>query len=243
MTDAPPSPPDSALVTGGTGAIGRVVVNRFLDSGYRVGVTYRSEPEWNALAAARSREAASGALVGVPADVTGDRSMREAVDRAAASLGGLRVLVHVAGGYAGGAPVESIEEDALRGMLELNLHSAFWAAKHVIPHAKRAGAGRLLFVSSRGSVVFYPGAAAYAAAKAGLNALVGTLGRELLASGVTANAVMPSMVDTPANRKEMPNADHASWVQPEEIAELLLFLASERASATSGALIPIYGRA
>ncbi|HEU5309915.1 MAG TPA: SDR family oxidoreductase, partial [Candidatus Eisenbacteria bacterium] len=78
---------------------------------------------------------------------------------------------------------------------------------------------------------------------AGLNALVGTLARELLASGVTANAVMPSMVDTPANRKEMPNADPASWVQPEEIAELLLYLASDRASATSGALIPIYGRA
>ena len=87
------------------------------------------------------------------------------------------------------------------------------------------------------------GGAAYAAAKAGLNALVGTLARELLASGATANAVMPSTVDTEANRREMPNADHASWVQPEEVAALLAFLASERASATSGALIPIYGRA
>jgi NAD(P)-dependent dehydrogenase (short-subunit alcohol dehydrogenase family) len=181
--------------------------------------------------------------VGVEADVVRDGSMRNAVDRIAGSLGGLRVLVHVAGGYAGGTPVESVEEDALRHMLELNLHAAFWAAKHVIPHAKRAGTGRLLFVSSRGSVVHYPGAAPYAAAKAGLNALVGTLARELLADGVTANAIMPSMVDTAANRKEMPNADPGSWVQPEEIAELLLFLASERASATSGALIPIYGRA
>jgi NAD(P)-dependent dehydrogenase (short-subunit alcohol dehydrogenase family) len=233
----------TALVTGGTGAIGRVVVGRFLDSGYRVGVTYRSESEWASLAAARSREAGSGALVGVAADVVRESSMREAVDRIARSLSGIRVLVHVAGGYAGGVPVESLEEDALRQMLELNLHSAFWAAKHVIPHAKRAGSGRLLFVSSRGSVVHDSGAAPYAAAKAGLNALVGTLARELLASGVTANAVMPSMVDTPANRKEMPNADPASWVQPGEIAELLLFLASERASATSGALIPIYGRA
>jgi NAD(P)-dependent dehydrogenase (short-subunit alcohol dehydrogenase family) len=234
---------DAALVTGGTGAIGRVVVGRLLDDGYRVGVTYRSESEWNALASARQREAEGGALVGVTADVTREDSVRDAVDRVSRSLGGIRVLVHVAGGYAGGVPVESLDADSVRHMMELNLYSAFWAAKHVIPHAKRAGSGRLLFVSSRGSIVHYPGAAPYAAAKAALNALVGTLARELLASGVTANAILPSMVDTEANRMEMPNADHASWVQPEEIAALLSFLASERASATSGALIPIYGRA
>lgn len=233
----------AALVTGGTGAIGRVVVGRFLEDGYRVGVTYRSESEWSALASARSREVEDGALVGVVADVTREDSMRDAVDQVARSLGGIRVLVHVAGGYAGGVRVESLEPDSVRHMVELNLYSAIWAAKHVIPHAKRAGAGRLLFVSSRGSIVHDAGAAPYAAAKAALNALVGTLARELLASGVTANAVLPSMVDTEANRKEMPNADHASWVQPGEIAALLSFLASERASATSGALIPIYGRA
>ena len=169
--------------------------------------------------------------------------MRDAVDRVVKTFGGLRVLVHVAGGYAGGKPVESIEASTVHQMLDLNLVSAFWAAKATIPHVKKASSGRLLFVSSRGSLIHYPGAAAYAAAKAGLNALVGTLARELLPSGVTANAILPSTVDTAANRKEMPNADHGSWVQPEEIAELLLFLASERASATSGALIPIYGRA
>jgi NAD(P)-dependent dehydrogenase (short-subunit alcohol dehydrogenase family) len=234
---------DTALVTGGTGAIGRAVVSRFLEDGYRVAVTYRNEAEWSALQASRPREAGAGALIGVPADITDEDSVRAAVERITGSLGGLRVLVHVAGGYAGGVPVESLEAGTVRHMMELNLYSAFWTAKHVIPHVKRAGKGRLLFVSSRGSVVHYPGGAAYAAAKAGLNALVGTLARELFASGATANAVMPSTVDTEANRREMPNADHASWVQPEEVAALLAFLASERASATSGALIPIYGRA
>jgi NAD(P)-dependent dehydrogenase (short-subunit alcohol dehydrogenase family) len=234
---------NTALVTGGTGAIGRAVVDRFLEDRYRVGVTYRNEAEWAGLAASRTSDRESGGLVGVAADVTDEGSMRGAVERIASSFGGIRVLVHVAGGYAGGTPVESLESASLRHMLELNLHSAFWAAKHTIPLVKRAGSGRLLFVSSRGSVTHDPGAAAYAAAKAGLNALVGTLARELKESGVTVNAVMPSMVDTEANRKEMPNADHASWVQPAEVAALLSFLASERASATSGALIPIYGRA
>src|SRR5687767_12581164 len=126
MNGGSPDRPATALVTGGTGAIGRVVVGRFLDSGYRVGVTYRSEPEWRNLAAARGPDATSGALVGVAADVVRESSMREAVDRIAGSLGGIRVLVHAAGGYAGGAPVESVEEDGLQHMLELNLHAAFW---------------------------------------------------------------------------------------------------------------------
>ena len=238
-----PTPQGAALVTGGTGAIGRAVTARFLAEGYRVAVTYRNEAEWTSLADERRREHEAGALLGVAADVTSEDAMRDAVDRVVKTYGGLRVLVHVAGGYAGGKPVESIEASTVRQMLDLNLVSAFWAAKAAIPHVKRAGSGRLLFVSSRGSLIHYPGAAAYAAAKAGLNALVGTLARELLASGVTANAILPSTVDTAANRKEMPNADHGSWVQPKEIAELLLVLASERASATSGALIPIYGRA
>lgn len=238
-----PTSQGAALVTGGTGAIGRAVTARFLTEGYRVAVTYRNEAEWTALADERSRERDAGSLLGVAADVTSEDDMRDAVDRVVKAFGGLRVLVHVAGGYAGGKPVESIEASTVRQMLDLNLVSAFWAAKAAIPHVKRTGSGRLLFVSSRGSLIHYPGAAAYAAAKAGLNALVGTLARELLASGVTANAILPSTVDTAANRREMPNADPGSWVPPKEIAELLLFLASERASATSGALIPIYGRA
>lgn len=238
-----PTPQGAALVTGGTGAIGRAVTARFLAEGYCVAVTYRNEAEWTALADERRREREAGDLLGLAADVTSEDALRDAVDRVVKTFGGLRVLVHVAGGYAGGKPVESIEASTVRQMLDLNLVSAFWAAKASIPHVKKTGSGRLLFVSSRGSLIHYPGAAAYAAAKAGLNALVGTLARELLPSGVTANAILPSTVDTAANRKEMPNADHGSWVQPEEIAELLLFLASERASATSGALIPIYGRA
>jgi NAD(P)-dependent dehydrogenase (short-subunit alcohol dehydrogenase family) len=234
---------DAAFVTGGTGALGRAVTGRFLGDGYRVAVTYRSPEEWKALEREYTGPVQDGALLGVDCDVTKNEAVGRAVAQAAERFGSLRVLVHLAGGYHGGQPVESAEEATVRGMIELNLFSAFWAAKHAIPHVKRGGAGRLLFVSSRGAVEYFPGASAYAAAKLGLHALVQTLAKELKTSGVTANAVLPSMIDTPANRAAMPDADFSAWVPPDAVAGLLAHLASRDAGFTSGALVPIYGRA
>jgi NAD(P)-dependent dehydrogenase (short-subunit alcohol dehydrogenase family) len=234
---------DAAFVTGGTGALGGAVTRRFLGDGYRVAVTYRSQEEWSALEKEHAGPVRDGALFGMECDVTQEEPVRRAVAAAAERFGSLRVLLHLAGGYRGGQPVETSEERTVRGMIELNLVSAFWSAKHVIPHAKRSGAGRLLFISSRGAVEYYPGASAYAAAKLGLHALVQTLAKELKKSGVTANAVLPSMIDTPANRASMPDADPSTWVSPDQVAGLLAFLASRDAEAVSGALVPIYGRA
>lgn len=234
---------NTALVTGGTGGLGRAVVARFLADGFKVSVPYRSETEWSALSKAHPEAVQSGALLGFVADVTEESAMADAATKAAAAMGGIRVLAHIAGGYRGGVNVENVEANDVRTMIDSNLTSAFWAAKHVIPHAKKSGAGRLLFVSSRGATVYYPGAAAYAAAKIGLHALVGTLAKELLTDGVTANAVLPSTIDTAATRAAMPKAKFENWVRPEQIAALLAFLASDAASAVSGALIPIYGRA
>ncbi len=233
----------SAFITGGTGALGRAVTERFLADGYRVAVTYRSEVEWERLKAQNPAAAGDGSLAGLRADVTHADSVREAVDAAVQRFGGLRVLIHLAGGYSGAKAVESVDESTVRGMIELNLLSAFWAARHTIPHLKRAKEGRLLFVSSRGALECFPGAAAYAAAKLGLHALVQTLARELRETGVTANAIVPSLIDTPPNRASMPDADFAKWVRPESIAALLAFLAGSEAASTSGALVPIYGRA
>lgn len=232
-----------ALITGGTGSIGSAVVSRFLSDGYGVAVTYRSAKEWERLRVDHADQAQRGTLVGIQADVTNHDSMQGAVRSAAEKLGGLRVLAHVAGGYEGGTPVEGLTEQSLRGMLELNLISAFWAAKHAIPFLKKSGAGRLIFVSSRGAVSAQPGAAPYAAAKLGLHALVSTLAVELRDAGITANAILPSMVDTPQNRAAMPRADHERWVRPEQIAALLAFLGSDASAAVTGALIPIYGEA
>jgi NAD(P)-dependent dehydrogenase (short-subunit alcohol dehydrogenase family) len=234
---------EAALVTGGTGALGRGVVARFLADGMAVAVTYFVEKEWTDLAAAEAEASRSGRLQGFRADLTDESAVHGSVEAAAKSLGGLRVLAHLAGGYSGGADVEQVDLKTVRQMIDTNLLTAMLVAKHVIPHAKRSGAGRLLFISSRGAIECYPGASAYAAAKAGLLALTVTLSKELKESGVTANAILPSVIDTPANRAGMPKADHSAWVQPAEIAGLLSYLASRGAQAVSGALIPIYGRA
>ncbi|HEU4725326.1 MAG TPA: SDR family NAD(P)-dependent oxidoreductase [Candidatus Eisenbacteria bacterium] len=233
----------AAWITGGTGALGSVVSRAFLGAGYRVAVTYRGAKEWDALAASEREAMAAGRLLGVATDVTDEESVRQSASTAHDAFGRLDVLVHVAGGYAGGASVEAIDARTVRGMIDTNLVSAFWAAKHVIPHAKRHGRGRLLFISSRGALETYPGASAYAAAKLGLHGLVQTLAKELKHDGVTANAVLPSIIDTAANRAAMPDGKFDDWVKPDAIAQLLLFLASEAAAATSGALVPIYGRA
>jgi NAD(P)-dependent dehydrogenase (short-subunit alcohol dehydrogenase family) len=231
----------AALITGGTGALGSVVARTFLAAGYRVAVTYRGATEWESLAASEPAARSGARLLGVETDVTDEESVRRAADSAVAAFGRLDVLVHVAGGYAGGTPVEAVDARTVRTMIDTNLVSAFWAAKHVVPHAKRRGRGRLLFISARSDRG--PPGAAYAAAKMGLHALVETLAKELKHDGVTANAVLPSIIDTAANRASMPNGAFDHWVKPDAVAQLLLFLASEAAAATSGALVPIYGRA
>lgn len=233
----------AAWITGGTGALGAVVTRNFLAAGYRVAVTYRGVKEWDALAASENEAVTAGRLLGVETDVTDEESVGQAAVAANGKFGRLDVLVHIAGGYAGGSSVEVVDARTVRAMIDTNLVSAFWAAKHAIPFAKRHGRGRLLFISSRGALETYPGAAAYAAAKLGLHALVQTLAKELKHEGVTANAVLPSVIDTAANRAAMSGGKFDDWVKPDAIAQLLLFLASEAAAATSGALVPIYGRA
>jgi NAD(P)-dependent dehydrogenase (short-subunit alcohol dehydrogenase family) len=232
----------AAFITGGTGAVGPAVVARLLEEGYRVAVSYRKAAEWEALARARERERREGRLEGFETDVTDEGSLERGLNAAAARFQGLSSLVHLAGGYTGGTPVRSVDAATVRGMIELNLLSSFWAAKHAIPHVARSGTGRLLFVSSRAAIEPQAGAAAYAASKAGLAALVGALARELKEEGVTVNAIAPSVIDTAANRAAMPKADFSRWVRPESIAALLAFLASDAASAITGTLIPIHGR-
>lgn len=229
------------LVTGGTGDLGRVVTGAFCRAGAKTTTTYIYEREVKALQQeTRTLRNRPGA---VKCDVTREGEVRRAVRGVVQKHGRLDVLACLVGGYLGGPPVAETSERDWDYMLDLNLKSAFLACKAAAPLMARQRSGRILCVSSRAGLRGEAGAAAYAAAKAGVLRLVETLAAELKEAGVTVNAVCPSILDTPANRRVMPDGEFSTWVKPEEVAEILLFLAGSKAKSVSGAAIPVYGRA
>jgi NAD(P)-dependent dehydrogenase (short-subunit alcohol dehydrogenase family) len=143
------------------------------------------------------------------------------------------------GGFSGGDPVGATSDAVFDRMIDLNLRSAFYLFREVLPEMLEAGRGRIIAVGSRVGEEPAANLSAYAASKAGLHALVKTVALEVSGSGVTVNAVLPGVIDTPANRKAMPRADNSKWVKPEAIAEAVIWLASGMASAVNGALIPV----
>jgi NAD(P)-dependent dehydrogenase (short-subunit alcohol dehydrogenase family) len=164
--------------------------------------------------------------------------------RAVASVTGeLAVVVHVVGAFAGGEPVAGTDDATWRGMMSINLDAAFYLARAAVPRLTAQRGGRLIMIGSRNAIVPAANLAAYNASKAGLVSLVQTIALEIAERGATANVVLPSVIDTGANRKAMPKADTSRWVKPAEIAALIVWLASDSAQAVNGAALPIYGRA
>lgn len=161
----------------------------------------------------------------------------------ALTLGLIDSLVHLVGGFAGGSPLAETTDQTWDNMMNLNARAAFCTFRAVLKPMKAAGCGRIVAVGSRMAVEPSPNFAAYAVSKAALVALVKNVAAEGKKFGVTANVVLPSTIDTPANRAAMPEADASRWVTAESIARLLVFLTSDAAADTSGAVIPIYGRA
>ena len=153
------------------------------------------------------------------------------------------MLLHLVGGFAGGQPVWETRDDTWQRMLDLNLNTAFYMVRAVLPHMVAAGRGRIVAVGSRTGVEPAANFGAYGVSKAALTALIRTIAAEVRQTGVTANLVLPSVIDTDANRAASPTADFSRWVRPESIAALLLWLASDAAADVNGAAIPIYGRA
>ncbi|MDB5423181.1 MAG: NAD-dependent oxidoreductase [Phenylobacterium sp.] len=174
-------------------------------------------------------------------DLTDPKAAAAAIDAAADRFGGLDALLNIAGGFSwetheGGA------WDTWHRLFLMNVQTASNASRAAIPHLKRSRAGRIVNVGANGAVKAAMGMGPYAASKAGVHSLTQALSEELKADGVTVNAVLPSILDTPTNRADMPDADFASWVRPQELAAVMLFLASEEASAVTGALTPVTGR-
>jgi NAD(P)-dependent dehydrogenase (short-subunit alcohol dehydrogenase family) len=228
----------TVVVTGGTGGLGRGVCRVLCEAGYRPVVTWVIEGERDATAAEL------GAAVELRrVDAGRAEEMRElagAIEREGRPAWG---LLHLVGGYRDGDPVAGNDGAGLEEQLRLNLTTTAVALGAFLPGMVARRRGRVVAVSSRAAVRPFAGGGAYAASKAGVIALVQAASEEVKHEGVTVNCVLPSVIDTPANRRAMPEADWARWVAPEEIGHVMAFLLSEGASAVTGAAIPVYGRA
>jgi NAD(P)-dependent dehydrogenase (short-subunit alcohol dehydrogenase family) len=210
------------------------VLEELLDAGWAVTATWVVERERD-----RVQEALGDRVKLVRADLFDPDAVGAAVD----SVDDLGAVVNLVGGYASGGKVHEVEPDELDRMLQLNLKPGFLLARAAMPRLVEGGGGAYVGVSARAAVRPFPGAAAYITAKAGVIAFVAALAVEYKDAGVRANAVLPNAIDTPANREQMPKADFSKWVPPAEIAKVIRYLVSDDSKPTSGAAVPVYGRA
>jgi NAD(P)-dependent dehydrogenase (short-subunit alcohol dehydrogenase family) len=226
-----------ALVAGGTGALGRAVSLAFLEEGATVVVTYRRQEEFDVLRKAAGAEASR--LEGHSVDVTNERAVQELVAQVVAKQRRLDVMVNAVGGYAAGQKLWETDASVFQQMWALNLLSGQALCGAAAPTMLKQGRGAIVNVASRAAIDHAAAAAAYAASKAAAVAMIDSLAADLKGTGVRANSVLPSIIDTEANRKAMRNADYAKWPKPEEIARVILFLCSEDAKLIHGAAIPV----
>jgi len=221
------------LVAGGTGGLGRAVSLAFLEAGATVLVTYRSQEEFDTL---NSLACANAALL--------ERQNVNVLDEAAlktfvSKLGRVDSLVNAVGGYTAGAPLWEMDGTALDQMLSLNLKAGYLLARTIVSVMLKQGSGAIVNVAATAAFNHMASASEYVASKAAAVAMIDSLAADLKGSGVRANSILPSIIDTEANRKAMPDADHAQWPKPEEIARVILFLCGDDAKLVHGAAIPV----
>jgi len=227
----------SAIVTGGTGGLGSAVVARLLDDGWRVVVPWIVESEL-------SRVQERDGLELVQADLF-DPDMVAAVVALGAKQAEapLRGVVNLVGGFAMGGRVHETPIGEFERQFRLNLRPTYLVTAAALPHLLEHGRGSIVCVGTRAAVQPFSGAAGYISSKAAVIAFAQAVAVEYKLTGIRCNAILPSVIDTPANRASMPNADHERWVKPAEIAGTIAYLLSEDSQPTSGAAIPVYGRA
>ena len=227
-----------AVIAGGTGGLGRAVTQAFLAAGAKVIVTYRKKQEFEDL---KKLSGAALNLLGFDVDVTDQAAVQKFISTIAGQNGHVDLLVNAVGAYAGGVNLWDTDPEVLDQQLRLNLVSGYALCRAIVPLMLKERSGTIVSVASKAAVDHAAGAAAYAASKAAAVAMMDSLAADLKGSGVRVNSVLPSIIDTPANRKAMPGADFTKWPKPEEIARVILFLCSDDARVIHGAAIPVYG--
>ncbi len=227
-----------ALVAGGTGGLGRAVSLAFLEAGYAVAVSYQQPEKWTALekdAGPRAR------LEGFRVDVTDEAAVKGLIETLVSKHGRLDALVNAAGAYAGGIKLWELQASVFEKMLTLNLRSGFVLAHGAVPAMLKQRSGVIVNIAAKAAFDHAAGASAYAASKAAALAMMDSLAADLKGTGVRVNSVLPSIIDTEANRRAMPGSDFAKWPKPAEIARVILFLCSDDAKVVQGAAVPVYG--
>lgn len=231
-----------ALVAGALGSLGQAVCLSLLASGATVYALGHGHDDASAQLRAKAGTQAER-LHFISANASNEAEVKAAITALEDATARVDILVNLIGGYAAGKPVTETETDTFTGMLDLNLRPAFLLSKYAARVMERNGFGRIINISSRAAVSGRRNAAGYAVAKAGVITLSEAQAEEVRDSGVTVNAVLPSIIDTPINRAAMPTAQFDKWPTPEQIAQVIAFLASDDAGLISGASIPVYGRA
>ena len=227
------------VVAGGTGGLGKAVSLAFLEEDAKVVVSYRKEEEFTALKKAAGAKAA--ALEGAVVDVTDERAAGEFVGGILSRHGRVDALVNTVGGYAGGVKLWELETKVFETMLSLNLRSGYALSRAVVPAMLKQKHGSIVNVAAKAAFDHGAGAAAYAASKAAAVAMMDSLAADVKGTGVRVNSILPSIIDTAVNRQAMQNADFTVWPKPEEIAQVILFLCSDKAAVVHGAAVPVYG--
>jgi NAD(P)-dependent dehydrogenase (short-subunit alcohol dehydrogenase family) len=227
------------LVAGGTGGLGRAVSLEVLQQNAYVVVTYRAEEELDAL---RNLAGGNGSrLEGFSVDVTNEVEVTNLIEGIVARHGRLDAMVNTVGGYAGGIKLWELDTKVFDQMLALNLRSGYALARAAVRLMLKQGNGAIVNVAAKAAIDHAGGASAYAASKAAAVAMIDSLAEDLKGTGVRANSVLPSIIDTEANRRAMPSADYSKWPKPEDIARVITFLCSDDAKVIHGAAVPVFG--
>jgi len=220
------------LVTGASGGLGVSATQAFLDAGATVIGTSRK---------IKQSDFRGPNFTAIPADISAREGAKDLVDQVLARFSNLDVLAHTVGGFAGGQSVVEIDDATFQRMLDLNLNSVFHILGAAVPALRKSASGRIIAIGSRAALEPGANVGAYSASKAAMVSLVQTVALENKDAALTANVILPGTMDTPANRKAMPDADFAKWVRPATVASLMVWLAGDAGRDVNGAVIPVYG--